>query len=326
MHNDPTQWDQVCQMEFALLRFAATLPDVSVSVQDTVAAAAAAAGANGANGANIGLDLGLGLGGGGAYGGRDQNVVDLSTALGLGLGSTTATEFHLADASGGVGGFQTGVVEMDLSLGLQQQQQHGDPLLSSMSMPDLALSNGAGITAAEMSSSSLTQNINSNSNSNSNSNPSDDSTNGNGNTNNSLIAPSALDPELLLIHTLVHVATIQLFHPFAQKDASLHQKCLDAARGVTALLRVLLARPEAEADALVGALDPIMGTCCMCASDVFVREKMWHKEEERSPFKADDEIDVILCVLKKLGNTFPVAGTLMLMFFLLVNAASWSGH
>jgi len=128
---------------------------------------------------------------------------------------------------------------------------------------------------------------------------------------NAVMGVIPVDPELVLIHTLVNVATVQLFHPFAQKDATAHAKCLGAARTVTSLLRLVLASPDA--DVHVGALDPIMGTCCMCASDVFIREKMWHKDDMQSSssscptFGTDDEIDTIVCVLKKLGNTFPVA-------------------
>ncbi len=88
-------------------------------------------------------------------------------------------------------------------------------------------------------------------------------------TNNSTSSDSdsnaMIDSELVLIHTLVHVATVQLFHPFAQKDAGAHAKCLGAARAVTALLRLVLLSVDVDADVVVGALDPIMGTCCMCA-------------------------------------------------------------
>ncbi|KLO15342.1 hypothetical protein SCHPADRAFT_902493 [Schizopora paradoxa] len=343
LHHDPTQWDQVCAMEFALSRFAATLPglpQVSSSVSTAVSSSSISHGSGSVSSGSPSPQLGLGLG---------MPVVQTAgQAIGGGLG----------DAFGVVQGVQ-GVDAWGAAFGAGLSMQQ-DPALMLASMGDLNMDmdmglGSTGIPASSSSNTNLTTRFtHSPNNSNLASSTSNSST---PIPPDSVDAIDAADPELILIHTLLHVATIQLFHPFAQKDARAHAKCLGAARAVTGVLRrwVLMLpasnstsnsnlnsnsssnlsnlggghederereaeEREEKSTALVGALDPIMGTCCMCAADVFVREKMLNgsgmssgmtlgmgAEEMSTGVKPDEEIDTLLCVLRKLGRTFPVA-------------------
>lgn len=373
MHHDPTQWDQVCAMEFALARFAGTLPalpssqaqDSSVSRLPNSNPPVSSSNSNsGSPTPELGLGMGMGM------------VQGASQVHGGGLG---------------LGGAFVGVQGVDVA-----GWGAYDPLMLA-SMADLDMDMGLGGMSASSTALQVNPTTNLTHTVTSNSNVSISSPNPNlENTTTSSPDPTDPDPdpELILIHTLLHVATIQLFHPFAQKDARAHAKCLEAARKVTGVLRrwVLFVpggsssvsvsahhagsgspnsvgsanelgntgnasrgdeeERERERDekstALVGALDPIMGTCCMCAADVFVREKMLVGSgmsgmgsgmsssgmasgmvQSQMPgmgmasrigmdmgssgmgageVKPDEEIDTLLCVLRKLGRTFPVAG------------------
>lgn len=63
---------------------------------------------------------------------------------------------------------------------------------------------------------------------------------------------AGVDIDLAVIHTLTHVAKIQLQHTVALKEFGSHKKCLAAGRAVTAIIRQL-----SEFD--YPYLDPIIG-------------------------------------------------------------------
>ena len=58
--------------------------------------------------------------------------------------------------------------------------------------------------------------------------------------------------DLAVIHTLTHVAKIQLQHTVALKEIGSHKKCLAAARAVTAIVRQLSEFDYAYLDPIVG--------------------------------------------------------------------------
>jgi hypothetical protein len=58
--------------------------------------------------------------------------------------------------------------------------------------------------------------------------------------------------KLAVVHTLTYVASVQLHHVFALKDATSHEKCLAAAGGAISIIREI-------ADQDFQFLDPIMG-------------------------------------------------------------------
>ncbi|KAJ6517285.1 Zn(2)-Cys(6) binuclear cluster domain-containing protein [Mycena vitilis] len=71
--------------------------------------------------------------------------------------------------------------------------------------------------------------------------------------------------EMLVSHSLIHVATIQLHNPFVADNDASRRRVLDAARGVTANFAQV---PVNEFE----FFDPIMGTLLMATCQVFIAE------------------------------------------------------
>lgn len=149
-----------------------------------------------------------------------------------------------------------------------------------------------------------------------------------------LTAPActSVNAELVAVHTLAHVSIIQLHHPFAQKNPASHSKCLRAAETVVHMIRRI---PDIEFQ----FLDPIIGvriwslffsllrvfftsktaltavccpqTCWMCASDVFIRERAWGKQQPphaaSALFDVEEKLSTLIEALNRLSFTFPVA-------------------
>ncbi|KAH8114130.1 hypothetical protein DFH11DRAFT_250715 [Phellopilus nigrolimitatus] len=121
-------------------------------------------------------------------------------------------------------------------------------------------------------------------------------------------APTHVDLELALVHTLTHGATIQMHHPRAQADVHAHTACVRSAAAVTSIVRQL-------SDADFALLDPVIGTCWMCVSDVLLRERMWGGNMESARdvsgvvpcFGVEAELDIIVTALRRLSFIFPVA-------------------
>lgn len=107
---------------------------------------------------------------------------------------------------------------------------------------------------------------------------------------------------VLVIHSLAQVALIQLHHTFANKDVSAHDKCLEAAGVVLNLIPMM-----DEGD--YAYLDPIMGTCWMCVSDVLLREQLRRQAEGAGTAGlVNRELDTVITAMKCLGTVFPLAG------------------
>ncbi|KAK7024742.1 fungal-trans domain-containing protein [Favolaschia claudopus] len=84
-------------------------------------------------------------------------------------------------------------------------------------------------------------------------------------TNNSVEGPRAR--EILVIHTLTHVATMQLHNPFIMEYHRSRLRVLDSARAVVGFLeRLNLDRDE------FSVVDPIMGTLLMATGQVLITE------------------------------------------------------
>lgn len=95
---------------------------------------------------------------------------------------------------------------------------------------------------------------------------------------------TSIDPEVVLVHTLTHAATVQLFHPSALKNLSHHlrdqgarKKCVGAARAIASLVRRLLssssngsgASDDHAAGTGVGANSNAAASSAKSASQVF---------------------------------------------------------
>ncbi|TDL20139.1 hypothetical protein BD410DRAFT_899724 [Rickenella mellea] len=105
-----------------------------------------------------------------------------------------------------------------------------------------------------------------------------------------------IDYELVAVHTLMYVSTIQLHHENAQADNISRMNCVNSARSVTYIVRQLGATD-------FPFLDPIIGACWLCAAEVFIREKQYNIDDQAT----DDELDTIISALKALSHTFPLA-------------------
>ncbi|KAJ7726677.1 Zn(2)-Cys(6) binuclear cluster domain-containing protein [Mycena maculata] len=68
------------------------------------------------------------------------------------------------------------------------------------------------------------------------------------------IRPDATQPLVLVIHTLAHVATIQLHNPFSMKSSTSRSRAGSAAMAVVTLLRQMNVREFGYIDAIVGTL------------------------------------------------------------------------
>lgn len=75
---------------------------------------------------------------------------------------------------------------------------------------------------------------------------------------------AGVETELVVVHTLAHVAAVQLHHPFAQKEAASHDKCVDAARAVTGVIRQLAEPDYAFLDPIVGVSPPRVFSARLC--------------------------------------------------------------
>ncbi|KZT34376.1 hypothetical protein SISSUDRAFT_1052871 [Sistotremastrum suecicum HHB10207 ss-3] len=121
------------------------------------------------------------------------------------------------------------------------------------------------------------------------------------------------DWRLILIHTLLHVSTIHLHHPFVNNDPSVHTKSLAAARRVLGIITGI------ETGGIsFDMLDPILGTCWMSSAAVFIREMSAIRVT--SSFVASDnsvleeverEFQTILRAMRNLAAVFPIVVVLV---------------
>ncbi|KZS98782.1 hypothetical protein SISNIDRAFT_499010 [Sistotremastrum niveocremeum HHB9708] len=107
---------------------------------------------------------------------------------------------------------------------------------------------------------------------------------------------------LMAVHTLTMVATIQLHHSFAASDPPAQQRCFDAAMSCVSIIADM-------ADEDYEYLDPIMGTCWMCVSDVLIREIT-----RRQALGGGHEqgaaamLRTVIQAMHRLSRVFPLAG------------------
>jgi len=123
-----------------------------------------------------------------------------------------------------------------------------------------------------------------------------------------LIPPHQLDVTvscdkhtLIVVHTLAHAAMIHLYSRFAREDPISYDKCLRSARACVAIIKHVT-------DADFGLLDPIVGTCWICAAETLVREL--HRVEASWPLANStdvrSEIGNVLYALTNLSARFPL--------------------
>ncbi|KAF7364733.1 Fungal-trans domain-containing protein [Mycena venus] len=114
--------------------------------------------------------------------------------------------------------------------------------------------------------------------------------------------PTVHSREMLVIHSLAHVATIQLHNPFAADNNNSRVRALDSARAIVAAL--------AQVPGNAGYIDLIMGTLLMATCQVFVAELGRYRcrrpinspltQEERSLMNA---IETVLAVMNVFAQT-----------------------
>ena len=73
-------------------------------------------------------------------------------------------------------------------------------------------------------------------------------------------------------------------------------------------------------------MDPVVGTCWMCVSDVLLRERMWGGdmaaaarsgvEVQGECFGVEVELDAVVSALRQLSYVFPVARKSVSLFWL----------
>lgn len=113
-----------------------------------------------------------------------------------------------------------------------------------------------------------------------------------------------VDTSLLVIHALLHAATIQLHSHFAFKDPSSQQKSSTVAALATAMVHDL-------DDSDYAFLDPIMGTCWTSVAEALLRELIVLRQniqmEQQIP-ALNRQLDIIVLAMNRLGTTVPLAG------------------
>ncbi|THH31857.1 hypothetical protein EUX98_g2331 [Antrodiella citrinella] len=110
--------------------------------------------------------------------------------------------------------------------------------------------------------------------------------------------------DLFVIHTLIHVSTLHLHRDLAKTQAVAYEKCWIAANKVISLVRELN-------DGDYDYLDPINSACWHCTADVFIKTLVPPTSHTRHNANeiADQQIDVLIAAMKRLGRLFPIAGT-----------------
>ncbi|KAJ6585286.1 hypothetical protein B0H19DRAFT_417850 [Mycena capillaripes] len=108
--------------------------------------------------------------------------------------------------------------------------------------------------------------------------------------------------EMLVIHSLVHVSTIQLHNPFVVDNNASRQRVLDSARAIIAYLGQV---PVNE----FGYIDPVMGTLWMATCQVFVaelgrvrRHRALNRPAPPEERALTESIEIVLAVMKIFGR------------------------
>jgi hypothetical protein len=123
-----------------------------------------------------------------------------------------------------------------------------------------------------------------------------------------LIPPHQLDMNtprekhaLIVIHTLAHTATINLYSRFAREDPVSYEKCLSSARFCVAVIKHI-------ADADFTFLEPVIGPCWTCAADILIRELDNFEASWPLLSSADVRLEIssILFALSNLSAQFPL--------------------
>ena len=114
-----------------------------------------------------------------------------------------------------------------------------------------------------------------------------------------------VDHALFVVHALLHAATIQLHSPFALEDPASRQKSAAIAAQAVSMIH-LLDEPE------YAFLDPIMGTCWTSVAEAVVRELIMRRAAgvnvEHHVAVPNQQLDVIVLAMNRLGGTVPLAG------------------
>ncbi|THH13887.1 hypothetical protein EUX98_g9672, partial [Antrodiella citrinella] len=110
--------------------------------------------------------------------------------------------------------------------------------------------------------------------------------------------------DLFVIHTLIHVSMLHLHRDLAKTQAVAYEKCWIAANNVISLVRELN-------DGDYDYLDPINSACSHCAADLFIKALVpptSHTLQNANEI-SEQQVDVLIASMKRLGHLFPIAGT-----------------
>ena len=128
---------------------------------------------------------------------------------------------------------------------------------------------------------------------------------------NNVPGSSDIDVELAIVHTLSQAAIIQLYHPQAQRDVNAHATTVRAAATALNIVRRFSSITE------YALLDPVIGSCWMCVSDVLLRERMWGGDMAAAKevavgigapcFGVEAELDTVIAALRQLSFVFQIA-------------------
>lgn len=111
---------------------------------------------------------------------------------------------------------------------------------------------------------------------------------------------SPVNVPLALVHTLVHVATIQLHNIVANDNTDSYNRSLQAAHGAVTIIHEL-------ADADPDDMEMILGHCWKCVADVLLRH-LHHNQFSHNTATLDLELDAVVHAIKRLEPMFPLLG------------------
>ncbi|KZS88815.1 hypothetical protein SISNIDRAFT_459439 [Sistotremastrum niveocremeum HHB9708] len=120
---------------------------------------------------------------------------------------------------------------------------------------------------------------------------------------------SNTDLRIPVIYTLLHTATIYIYHPFVANDRNLQLLSLDAARSILGVIRAIRS-------SRYQFLDPILTFCWKVTAEVFIREKILAvgssvPDQEVIVQGLQDELHVVVTALRKLSLIFPIADAIL---------------